>query len=249
MSAIKKTLLEIVQDILSDIDSEPVDTISDTIEAEQIATIVEHTFYDIVALRQVPEHEGLIKLTALSDNTTPSHFQIPDNVTDISHVWYDHSSTGTSEYKRVNYVDPETFLRRTDGRTSDYLSVSDIDSGTKLRIRNNKHPEFFTSFDDNYVIMDSYDSSIDSSLQESKIRALGKTYPVFNRNSDSYVPDIDGSYFPHLISEARARAMDFYKGGVTQKAEQAARRAKVHLRNDKHRLQQANIRNDYGRKR
>ena len=41
--AIKKNLLEIVQNILSDMDSEEVNTISDTVEAMQVAQIVETT--------------------------------------------------------------------------------------------------------------------------------------------------------------------------------------------------------------
>ena len=43
--AIKKNLLEIVQNILSDMDSQEVNSISDSIEAMQVAQIVETTFY------------------------------------------------------------------------------------------------------------------------------------------------------------------------------------------------------------
>ena len=49
----KKTLLQIVQNILSDLDSEDVNSISDTVEAMQIARVVENTFYNIVATRDV----------------------------------------------------------------------------------------------------------------------------------------------------------------------------------------------------
>ena len=39
----KSTLLQVVQSILSDMDSENVNTISDTVEAQQIASEVEDT--------------------------------------------------------------------------------------------------------------------------------------------------------------------------------------------------------------
>ena len=39
----KTTLLQIVQSILSDMDSEEVNSISDTTEAQQIASVVEDT--------------------------------------------------------------------------------------------------------------------------------------------------------------------------------------------------------------
>ncbi len=248
MPAIRKTLLDIVQDILSDMDSEPVNSLSDTLEAGQIAAIVENVFYDTVALRSVPEHEELIKLTPLSDSTKPTHFQIPENVTDITKVWYDQSDDDTLEYGRVDWCSPEEFLHRTDSRQNDWVAVTDIESGTQLRIGTDRHPSFYTSFDDFYIIMDSYKSTVDDTLRRSKIRAMGRTIPVFDRFDDGYVPDLDAEYFPHLISESRARAMDFFKGGVTQKAEQAARRAKTYVRNDLYRITRGNRRVNYGRR-
>ena len=64
--AVKKTLLQIVQNILSDMDSEDVNSLNDSIEAQQVASIVEDTYYNIIATRHIPEHQELIKLTALS---------------------------------------------------------------------------------------------------------------------------------------------------------------------------------------
>ncbi len=51
------TLLELVQSIPSDLDSEDVNSISDTIEAEQIASVVRDTYYNIIAGRELPEHQ------------------------------------------------------------------------------------------------------------------------------------------------------------------------------------------------
>ena len=44
----KLTVLEIVQNILSDLNSEEVNSISDTIEADQVAEIVKTTYLDLV---------------------------------------------------------------------------------------------------------------------------------------------------------------------------------------------------------
>ena len=249
MSAIKKTLLEIVQGILSDIDSEPVNSLSDSNEAEQIARIVEDTFYDLITTRDIPEHQELIKLTALSDSNYPTHFSYPTNTKAVACVWYDKSDDSTFEYREIKWVEPEEFLWRTDKVQSDYTSVSDHDGTTRLRIVNNKHPEFYTSFDDQYIVMNSHKSSVDSTLQESKVRALGVKLPTFVSTDDDHVPDLDGVYFPLLISESRARAMDWFKGGVTQKAEQAARRVRAKTPVNKYNTDRPNQRVDYGRKR
>lgn len=40
----RKTLLEMVQDILSEMDSDEVNSINDTVEAEQVATIIKNCY-------------------------------------------------------------------------------------------------------------------------------------------------------------------------------------------------------------
>ena len=244
--AIKKTLLEIVQSILSDMDSEDVNSLSDTLEAQQVAKVVEDTFYNIVATRDIPEHHGLIKLTALSDTDFPTHFIFPDNVKAITGLWYDKSDDGTLEYGEVHWVPPETFLSRTDGRSS-YVSVADKSAGTNLRIGNTQMPSFYTSFDDEYVVLDSYDSSVDTTLTTAKVRAIGSTIPVFNQ-TDAYVPDLDATMFPYLIAEAKSTCFSLFKGGPDPKVDQAARRQKVYVQNDMYRNKRENKRPHYGRR-
>lgn len=243
----KKSLVEIVKNILSDLDSDDVNTISDTVEALQVAQIVEQTFYDIIATRNIPEHQSLIKLTPLSDSEHPTHFVLSDTQAKIDAIWYDSSLDNTFAYSVVWYLEPKDFLDLCDKRSDDYILVTDKVAGTKLRIGTTATPKYYTSFDDEHVVMDSYNASIDSTLRESKVRALGRTYPVF-LISDSYVPDIDASVFPYLVQEAKSRAFSVLKGGPDQKVEQAARRQKVYVQNDKYRLEAPNKKRNYGRR-
>lgn len=253
MPAMKKTLIQIIQDILSATDGEPIESIADSLEGEQAAQVVEEVFYDIV-LQDQPEHESLIKLTPASDNNFPTHFYYPENVTDIKQVWYDNTEAlvGTGEFMRVQWCEPLEFIRRSDSigsASTDFVNVVDKQAGTNLRIRNNRMPRFYTSFDDYWIVMDAYHSSYDDSLQQSKVRAFGRTFPVFDRFDNGYIPDLDAAYFTYLTSESKARYMDQFKGGVTQKAEQAARRARSFLQNDKFRTLKPNKRVAYGRHR
>lgn len=245
--AMKKTLLAIVQDILSDTDGEPVNSLGDSLEAQQYAVVVQDTFYDILSRQSKPETQSLLKLTALSDASFPSHFNYPDNVTGVSKVWYDTSDDASFEYTAVDWCNPDEFLRRTDTRSADYTAVTDKEGGTQLRITNNRHPSFYTSFDDYYIVMDAYKSTVDTTLQASKVRAFGTTFPIFDRTDDSYIPDMDSELHPYLVSESRARIQDQFKGGVTRKAEQTATRNKVGTQNDRHRTTQAEDWRKYGR--
>lgn len=243
----KKNLLDIVKNILSDLDSDDVNSISDTVEALQVANIVEQTFYDIISTRNIPEHQSLIKLTPLSDNQFPTHFVLEDTQHKIKEIWYDTSDDNSYEYTLLVYLSPEEFLRKCDYRQSNYTLVSDKVAGTKLRIGNLASPKFYTSFDDEHVVMDSFNSLVDSTLRKSKVRAIGTSYPTFSI-SDYYTPDIDASYFPYLIQEAKSRAFSLFKGQPDSKTEQAARRQKVYVQNDRYRLQAPSKKRNYGRR-
>lgn len=244
---VKSTLLEIVQSILSDMDAEEINTLGDTSESIQVASIVRDTYYNIITNRLVPEHREMKKLVSLSDSTTPTHFRYPDNTMGVTCVWYDSSDDDTFDYKEISFVEPSEFLRRTDKRSSNYVSVSDVESGTKLRIQNNKMPDFYTSFDDEYIVMDSYDSDVNSTLTSAKTRVMCVVIPDFNEHSDTFVPDLDSNYFPLLINESKSVAMSILKGQPDPKVEQAARRQRTRVQNDLYNTVRTKGLSKYGR--
>ena len=239
----KRTLLELTQNILSAMDSENINSISDSVEAMQIVDIIETTYFDIISTRDIPEHKELIKMTALSDTNFPSHFSYPTNVKEIVSLDYQDSD---GFYRKVTWCEPMDFLNRTDGTQENYDSVSDKHGGTTLRITNNKQPTFYTSFDDEYIVCNAYETTEDTTLQTSKVRSWGTKYPTFTQ-SDSFTPDLDATMFPYLLAEAKSSAMSLLKGGTDAKVEQAARRHKSHLQNDMFKTKRANKWSNYGR--
>lgn len=240
----KKTLLEICQGILSAMDSEEVNAIGDSLEALQIVDIIETTYFDIIATRDIPEHRELIKMTALSDGNYPTHFSYPTNLKEIIRLDYQDSD---GYYREITWCEPLDFLSRTDGLQTNYDSVADKNGGTTLRIANNKQPTLYTSFDDEYLVLNSYESAVEATLQESKVRAFGTKYPTFDKTDDTFIPDLDASMFPYFIAEAKSSAMSLLKGGSDPKVEQAARRHKSFMQNDLYNTKRANKWSAYGR--
>lgn len=241
----KMTLLDMVQSILSDMDSEGVNSISDTVESEQVARIVRDCYHNMIATRMIPEHHELIKLTPASDSEFPTHFQYGTNVKQITNVWYQDDQ---GYYREVNWVEPMDFLSMTDtSNGDDVVVVKDKSGGTNLRIRNDQNPDFYTSFDDNWIVMNSYNATEDTTLKASKVRAYGVVYPVFSL-IDEYTPDIDATMFPYLLAESKSTAMSLLKGQSDMKIEQAARRQKAYVQNDMYRTQKEPQRPKYGRR-
>jgi hypothetical protein len=227
-------------------DSEDVNSISDSIEAEQIASVVRDVYYNMVSTRMIPEHQELIKLVSLSNSSRPTHFQVPDSVKRIDFIRYNVSTTSDTEFKEIQYIEPLLFLTlHQDGTNVD--TVYDVNGNTPLLIRNDQMPTYYTSFDDLHIVMDSYKSDTDQILAENKTQALGHKIPTFTI-SDNFTPDLDEVLFPYLLAESKSTCFSLFKSGVDQKIEQAARRQKSYMQSDMYRVKKENKRPYYGRR-
>ena len=236
----RKTLLQLTQSILSDMDSEAVNSLSDSDEAMQIASVIQDTYFNIISARTIPEHDQLVQLTALADSTKPTHFTYPTLLKEIRIFEYNG--------REVFWKDPVKFLNdMPEAISDDVIEVLDPISGSKLYVRTNKDPRYYTTFDDQYIICDSYDVSVDTTLQSSKTRCWGTVRPTFQL-TDTFVPDIDEVLFPYLLAEAKSACFSLFKSGSDPKIEQAARRLKSYIQNDQYKSKRANVRNLYGRR-
>lgn len=222
-----QTLLDIVSDILSDINGDYVDSISDTDEAMQVAQIVKTTYLAMMSNRNWPHTARAINITPFSNNLLPTHATLPENVKEVISIFYDVRRGGQTrmESRQIRYLEPDDFLRRTNSRNSDDLNCDVVldPSGVKFLILRNKSPEYYTSFDDSTIVFDSYDSSADSSIQASKALVRAYTIPPFEMRND-FVPDLPSEAFAALIEEAKSKAMFRLKQTQDIKAEQEANR-------------------------
>ena len=77
------TLIQIVQDILSDMDSDEVSSINDSVESLQVAQIVKSTYYNIIDGKDFPFLYELFQLTPTSTVARPTHMSLPDSMIDL----------------------------------------------------------------------------------------------------------------------------------------------------------------------
>lgn len=248
----KMTLLEIVQKVLNSVSGDEVSSIGDTVEANQIANVVEDVYFNLVSNKTIPEHKELIKLTALSDTTYPNYLKLPTNVAKLVEFKYDNTTNAATivDYKEVKYLEPEAFLKLVGSRNSldtNVQIVTDISNGVKLLIVNDRHPEFFTSFDDEHLVCDSFDADADDTLQASKSMGFAYILPTFTIDDD-FVPDMDANMFPLLLNEVKSWVHLEHRQQPHSKAEQQARRQRVTMQNDTERLDIKHSRPDYGRR-
>ncbi len=116
----KLTLLEIVTDVLNEMDSDEVNSINDTIEAQQVAQIVKTAYYNIIDGRDWPHLNKLTQLNASGYTNKPTLMYIPEVVTKVHWIKYNkRKSTDTRDYfVDVTYMEPEDFIDHCNQRDS-----------------------------------------------------------------------------------------------------------------------------------
>lgn len=92
-----QTLLDMTQEILSAMSSDEVNSISDTAESLQVATIIKRKYYDILARGHLPQDDDLVQLNPSDDPTKPILMYIPAGVTKIKWIKYFDSNPQDSQ--------------------------------------------------------------------------------------------------------------------------------------------------------
>lgn len=216
----KETLLTIVQYMLDAATEDSVNSIDDTEASTSAALIAKQTFFSLINEDDWPWLMGVRGLDSLSDITQPTVVQIPDNVTLIDaeeFMQYDSTEVGAtnSSYTDLIYKEPGDFLRMIRGRNDSASNVTKYTgyASTALLIITDKMPEYWTSFDDEYIVMDSYHSATESTLQGSKISVEAKTIPTWT-HTDAAIPDLPENMFPTYIARCKTK----YNAYHTQKS-------------------------------
>lgn len=221
------TLLEIVQDILNEMDSDEVNSIDDTVESKQVAQIVKSTWRNICANRNWSGQRRLIQLDGYSNTERPNYIKCPPSVKRVLSITYNCKTADDEKdnYKELKYKEPDEFLRfvyTRDSTNENVIKVKDF-SGTALLIRNDCAPTYYTSFDDSYIVTDSYDKNVDDTLQSSKTQVLAYVLKEWQHTDDA-IPDLPEEAFPALIESAKSTAFLTLKQMDNPKAEAESQR-------------------------
>ena len=232
------TLLEAVQLILSSMDSDEVNSIDDSIESDQVALLLKSVFYDIASELDLPQQETLIELNASGDSTKPTLMTVPSGVTGIKWIKYDKQEAGDTyrNFELIHFLPFSEFIdmMTNERENTEVGSMSVTQNGDTFDIlyRNDRAPTYYTTTNDSQIIFDSYDVSIDSTLQKSKTMCFGTRYPAWSM-TNTFVPPLNPQQFSFFINKAKARAFNEIKQQVNQEAVSEARRQKIILQKKK----------------
>lgn len=215
----KQTLLEMTQAILTVMDGDEVNSISDTVESLQVAESIRNTYYDITVGIDIPGKSGIIRLDASIDTDRPNVMKCPADAEVVEWVKYNGET--------VEYLAPEAFVHR---------MAQQQDEGTlygDFYVLTDRDPQFYTSFDDEELVFNAFNRDEDSTLQQSKTLCWGKKSLTFELRDD-FIPVMPVNMFPRLLAEAKASCFIDYRQVANSKEEQRARRQLVRHQNETH---------------
>lgn len=244
------TLLEIVQSVLSSMSSDEVNDINDTIESTQVALIAKEAYLNLMAQSEWPHlfKDGV--LSALGDVSRPNYMQLPSNVYRIEEIKYEVTELGDTNrtFKTIEYQDPSTFIENLDTNKSGDSDVTTVttDNSTVMFIKNDLFPTYWTSFDNDLIVFDSYNVAEDTTLQSSKTKCLFYELPIWV-NTNTSIPDMDQRFFPSYLAEVKRIAHQELRQQLSPIAEEQARRGKATLRQQARRTESVDTRAKYGR--
>lgn len=221
-------------------DSDEVNSVSDTIESNQVSLLLKSVFYDIASDIGLPEHEGLVQLVASGDTSKPVLMTSPTNCVKIRNILYDRkTSTETNPlYEEIKFKPFDQFVKDQQLVRNDTTEVGTVDvvsnGGTfPILYQSDRGPTYYTTFDDRTFIFDAYDSDVDSTLQSCKTMCNGVIFPEYLLEDD-FTPDLNPTQFSYFINKAKTRAFAELKQTNNQESASETRRQKIILQKKKY---------------
>ena len=226
----KKTLLQIVQAMSRGINGDEISTLTDgSIETEDLTSLALDVLKDIISrndwefLRDRP-----MKLEA---GTYAIELAIPDTVQRVQTVRYRRMMGGVQNgFATLRYLPPEDFVKQLQsGNPAEPNRVTVTVNGVEMYPYTNRHPRYWTSFDEKNVVIDSYDVDQNPTGVDPDDSAILATIYLDLTGSDdgAWVAPIPDKLFQLWEQEAIAEASVNMRQAENPRAERKARRSYI----------------------
>lgn len=253
----KLTLLKAVQKALLATDGFQVNSYHDTSESLDVADIAEDLYYEMANdIRDWTHQSQLVVLESIGQHDRPNYLRMQDQLIRIqdSKLKYNVADCieSTVAMQPIQYLHPNEFLKclcERDDKSDNALVVEDFNR-SKYVIYTDCPPKYYTSFDDEHLVFDSFDASLDSTLQSNKVQCFATVIKGFIKEDDAVIP-VPTHDVPTYLNMLKNRVSEYFH---TEVLPSDARRARVQMINARLRskrvggLGKEHRRKNYGRR-
>lgn len=230
------TLLEAVKEYLDAVDGFAVDSIFETDEAQRAARICRRVFFRLFStVDNLQSNGAFVRLEGNALLSKPVYARLPFETQRVqgSRIEY---KNGTA-YSPVQYLDPEDFMELTKGRssTAEGAQVVQDYGGAEFVIWNNRQPQYYTSFDGEYVVFDSFDNTVSSTIVAAHARMYVTNEPVFNLDNNFVIP-VPTHLVPVFLDNFIDEAALLMRNEALPRTAQFARVGRIKMQQDHRRV-------------
>lgn len=228
----KYTLLKMVQLVGAAINSDEIDSLGETREANDIQTILEQALNDLTTRRAWEFLRD--QIMPLDAGTTVASLVIPDGVTDLQEVRYSSARVlgDPKQHRVMRYITPAEFLDMSNRHSPSASNVEEITGpgGILLYVKNDTPPSVYTTFDESELFFDSYNAETDPTGLDVANSIIIATVSITTASADpTWVAPIPERMFQVWLYESYAMASNQLRQFDNPRYERMARRAYTQL--------------------
>lgn len=246
----KKTILKLVQRLGEAIGADEIDSLGETIEATEIANILSDAYEEIISRRSWEFLTGRVRQLDVraGGSTQLNTLTIPADVTRVVCVKY-RSDSSVESYKVLTYLTACGFVEKVQARNpaDDNITTIVNEDGVNLFILTDKAPQYYTSFDEELITFDGYDSTRGTGNLIADSVIIADVMPIVDFTDASAVLPIPERMEQLIYNEAISICSIRLRQTVDPKAESTARRQRIALRELEPRTNKDTEEKNYGR--
>jgi hypothetical protein len=192
----QRTILELVQDIGRSIGSDEIDSLDETTESDDILNFLIMAFDEVIQRRDWEFARNRVRVLDAREagDTQINRLKIPTDIMQLSELVLRYRSPTDSRdevFKELVYLAPYDFLEHVQQLNENDSNVDTIlnTDGVSMLIRNDADPTYYTSFDEQYIWFDAYDSSRGTGNIAGDAIILGTILPTVDwTNEAAFLP-------------------------------------------------------------
>jgi len=235
----KRTILKLIQDLGAAIGSDEIDTLDETIEASEIADILEQTVTEVISrkrweflkdrIRQLDDRAG--------GSTQLNTLVIPSDVTRVNCLRYrDTNNTAITTFLDLTYMQPCEFIEFVQARNSTDSNITAIanDDGVLINVLTDNAPTRWTSFDEENITFDAYDASVGTGNLIADSVIIADIVPVIDYTDPTATLKLPERMETLIFNEALSYCNYRLRQTRDPRADRIARRQHISLREQEH---------------
>lgn len=249
----KRNILQLVQQLGEGIGSDEIDSLDETIEASEIATILAQTVTEVISRKRWEFIKDRVRQLdeRLGGSTQLNTLVIPSDVTRINCLRYRDTNNDTiTSFIDLTYMQPCEFMEFVQSRNSADANITAIANadGVLINVLTDNAPTRWTSFDEETITFDAYDATVGTGNLITDSVIIADIVPVIDYTDATATLKVPERMETLIFNEALSTCNYRLRQTADPRADRLARRQHISLRENEHITNKDTQESNYGRR-